>query len=112
MVAGTRVYQSSSAGTVDYVNGFITINSLIISAISNVDGASSTKIRVTAIPASYDVIPVRNQILEIDTVNTNITASVDATAATGVGYITTQTSSGGSSTTVTTVSSTPSSSAY
>ena len=112
LVAGTRVYQTSSAGTVDYVNGFITINSLIISAISNVDGASSTKIRVTAIPASYDVIPVRNQILEIDTVNTNVTASVDATAATGVGYITTQTSSGGSSTTVTTVSSTPSSSAY
>ena len=112
LVAGTRVYQTSSAGTVDYANGFITINSLIISAISNVDGASSTKIRVTAIPASYDVIPVRNQILEIDTVNTNITASVDATAATGVGYTTTQTSSGGSSTTVTTVSSTPSSSAY
>ena len=46
--SGVRTYLNSSAGTVDYVNGTISIGtSLFISAISNVDGESSTKIRVT-----------------------------------------------------------------
>ncbi len=75
------------------------------------DGASSTQIRITAIPKSNDVIPVRNQILEIDLVNTTTGGTVDAQATTGVGY--TVTSSGTTSTTtVSTPSSTPTSSAY
>ena len=39
---------------------------LVEGAVSNVDGEISTQIRVTAIPNSNDVVPVRNQILEID----------------------------------------------
>tara|TARA_E500000081_G_scaffold5384_1_gene6215 strand:- start:203 stop:442 length:240 start_codon:yes stop_codon:yes gene_type:complete len=79
--------------------------------VSDIDGASSTQIRVTAIPKSNDVIPVRNQILEIDLVNTVTGGTVDAQATTGVGY--TVTSSGTTSTTtVSTPSSTPTSSAY
>ena len=111
LVSGTRVYYSSTAGVVDYVNGKITISSITMSAVSNVDGATSTQIRVTVIPNSYDVIPVRNQILEIDTTNTTVTSSVDATASTGVGYTTT-TTGGTTTTTVTTASSTSTSSAY
>ena len=38
---------------------------------------SSTKIRVTVIPKSNDVVPVRNQILEIDLVNSTTGGSVD-----------------------------------
>ena len=72
--------------------------------------------RITVISNSYDVTPVRNQILDRDLTNTTITAGVDATAATGVGYTTTtSTAAGGTTTTTTTVtstSSTPSSSAY
>ena len=107
----TRIYLNSLAGTVDYANGKITLGSVNITGISPVDGSLSTRIRVTVIPSSYDVTPVRNQILELDLVNTTITGSVDAAATTGLGYTTTQTGST-STTTVTTTSSTPSSSAY
>ena len=41
------------------------------------DGESSTKIRITAIPKSNDVVPVRNQILEVDLVNTTTGGNVD-----------------------------------
>ena len=109
--AGVRTYLNSTAGTVDYVNGTISIGTLNITAVSNVDGASSTKIRVTVIPKSNDVVPVRNQLLEIDLVNSTISGSVDAQATTGKGY--TVTSTGTTTTTsVTTTSSTPTSSAY
>ena len=64
------------------------------------------------LPNSNDVIPVRNQILEIDFVNSTITSAVDATATTGKGYTTTTTSGGTTTTTVSTTTSTPSSSAY
>jgi len=106
-----RTYLNSEAGTVDYANGTISTTALLISAVSNVDGASSTKIRITAIPKSNDVIPVRNQILEIDLVNTTTGGNVDAQATTGVGYTVSATGTT-STTTVTTPSSTPTSSAY
>ena len=117
----TRVYFNSFAGTVDYTNGKITIGSLNITSISNVDGSTSTQIRVTVLPSSNDVVPVRNQIIEIDLVNTSIIAAVDLTASTGKGYTTTQTGTSSTTTgtsttttttTVATTSSTPSSSAY
>jgi hypothetical protein len=107
----TRLYLNSLAGTVDYANGTITLGSVNITGISNVDGTLSTRIRITVIPSSYDIIPVRNQIIELDLVNTSINGSVDAAATTGLGYTTTQSGSS-STTTVTTTSSTPSSSAY
>ena len=109
--ARVRTYLNSAAGTVDYVNGTISIGSLNITAVSDIDGASSTRIRVTVIPKSNDVVPVRNQLLEIDLVNSTIGGSVDAQATTGKGY--TVTSTGTTTTTsVTTTSSTPTSSAY
>ena len=110
----TRVYFNSFAGTVDYTNGVISINSLNITSISNVDGDTSTQIRVTVLPASNDIVPVRNQIIEIDLINTTISAAVDLTASTGKGYTTTQTGTTTSTTTTTvsTTTSTPSSSAY
>ena len=109
--SGVRTYLNSAAGTIDYTNGTISTTSLFISAVSNVDGESSTKIRITAIPKSNDVVPVRNQILEIDLVNTTTGGNVDAQATTGVGY--TVSATGTTSTTpVSTPSSTPTSSAY
>ena len=106
-----RTYLNSAAGTVDYSNGTISTTSLLISAVSDVDGASSTKIRVTAIPKSNDVVPVRNQILEIDLINTTTGGTVDAQATTGLGYTVTATGTT-STTTVSTPSSTPTTSAY
>jgi len=107
-----RIYNVIRVGTVDYNSGIVTILPIDILSVSSVDGSSSTQIRMTAIPNSYDIIPVRNQILELDTVNTRISASVDATTSTGVGYTTSTNSSGTTTTSVTTASSTASSSAY
>ena len=111
-MSGVRTYINNTAGTVDYANGKIRINSVTITGVANVDDATSSQIRITAIPNSNDVIPVRNQILEIDFVNSTISSSVDATATTGKGYTTTTTSAGTTTTTVSTTTSTPSSSAY
>ena len=93
LVAGVRVYQNETAGTVDYIAGKITIGSINITTISNVDGASSSIIRVTSVPDSKDVIPVRNQVLEIDFVNTTVTGDEDTIStgdsAAGTSYNTT-----------------------
>ena len=77
LVGGVRSYYSSTAGTVDYTNGTITITSLYVSSVSSYDGATQTLIRVTALPDSLDIVPKRNQLLEIDTTNTTVLAQVD-----------------------------------
>ena len=115
MSGGVKTIYSNEGGTIDYDNGVITINPIHISAVSDVDGAESSKIRFTAIPTSNDIIPVRNQVLEIDEVNSTVLGRVDTAATSGVGYTTTTTTTTTgttTSTTVSTVSSTPSSSAY
>jgi len=112
LVAGVRTYLNNAAGTVDYTNGLVTVGSITITGVAEVDGIISTQIRITAIPNSNDITPVRNQILEIDLQNTTYNGSVDTTTSTGVGYSTTTTSAGTTTTTVASVSSTPSSSAY
>ena len=73
----TRVYTDSTYGTVDYATGEVILTSANITSISNVDGATSTQIRVFAIPSSNDIVPVRNQVLSIDTSNSSITGEVD-----------------------------------
>ena len=77
MSGTTRIYTSTSFGTVNYSTGEVVLTSANITSISNVDGAASTRIRIFAIPNSNDVVPVRNQVLEIDTANSTISADVD-----------------------------------
>ena len=95
LTAGVRQYQDNTAGTITYSTGEIKINSINITSVENVDGAASTIIRLTVIPDSSDIIPVRNQILEIDFVNTTINGTVDTTAVgdTSAGSTETTTSS-------------------
>ena len=77
-LSGTvRVYTSSSYGTVNYTTGQVVLTSAHITSISNVDGAASTKIRIFATPDSNDIIPVRNQVLEIDTANSSVSGGAD-----------------------------------
>ena len=111
IVSGTKTYYSETAGTVDYTNGIITINGILISSVSDVDDVSSIQVRITALSDSNDVIPVRNQLLEIDFTNTTISSKVDAAATTGVGYTTTTTGTT-TSTSVNTTKSTTTSSGY
>ena len=110
----TKTYQDNTAGTIDYVNGQIILTSLNIIEISNVDGATSTKVRLIVTPESNDVIAVRNQVLEIDTANLVVTANVDTiatgSASAGVGVATTSTYSGSSSSASSSSTSTTSSS--
>jgi len=95
LVAGVRTYRTTSAGTVagtvHYATGLVSVNPVYITSVSNVDGSSSTAIRMTATPNSYDIVGERNQILEIDTLNTIISGSQDTIAISGsssTGYIT------------------------
>jgi hypothetical protein len=76
-VGSVRTYVNNSQGTVNYTTGQITINSLDIASVENIRGASSTVIEVTVEPASYDIVPVRDQILEMDTANSTITVEAD-----------------------------------
>ena len=89
----TRVYANNTQGTIDYDTGAITINSLSVLSVENIRGAASTKIELTVVPSSNDVVPVRDQILEIDTANSSITVSADTfvggSSDAGVGYTTT-----------------------
>ena len=92
-VGSVRTYVNNTQGTVNYATGQITINSLTVASVENIRGASSTVIEVTVEPASYDVVPVRDQILEIDTANSLITVEADTfvggSADAGIGYTTT-----------------------
>ena len=89
----TRVYSASNQGTIDYATGSITINSLSILSVENIRGEASSKIELTVVPSSNDVVPVRDQILEIDTANSSITVTADTfvggSSDAGVGYTTT-----------------------
>ena len=107
-----KIYNAIPAGSVDYHTGIISLFPMNFLSVSNVSGIISTKVRLTAVPDSYDIVPVRNQILELDLNNTRVSASVDAITSTGQGYVTTTTSTGTTTTTVSTATSTASSSAY
>jgi len=93
MASGVKSYLNSKQGTIDYVSGAITIDSLNIESITNIGGKTSTIIQLTVTPSSNDVVPVRDQIVEIDVENSNITVTADSfvggSAEAGVGYTTT-----------------------
>ena len=91
--SGVKNYLNSTQGTINYSTGAITLNSMNIVSISNIDGAASTVIQLTVVPSSNDVVPVRDQIVEMDIANSNITVTADSfvggSAEAGVGYTTT-----------------------
>ena len=90
--SGIKTYVNNAQGTINYSTGQITIVSLNVSSVSNIRGATSSVIELTVTPSSNDVVPVRNQILEIDIANSNVTVSEDTfvggSAEAGVGYTT------------------------
>ena len=92
LVSGVKTYANNTQGTIDYATGQVTLNSLNIASISNIRGAASTVVEVTVVPASNDVVPVRDQIVEIDVANSLISVEEDSfvggSAEAGVGYTT------------------------
>ena len=93
LVSGIKTIHNATQGTIDYSTGQITLNSLNVASISNIRGATSSKIEITVVPSSNDIVPVRDQILEIDVANSIVNVSEDTfvggSSEAGVGYSTT-----------------------
>jgi len=93
LASGIRTYANETQGTVNYATGEIILNSLNVASISNIRGVTSTIVELTITPLSNDIVPVRDQIVEIDVSNSNITVTADTfvggSADAGVGYTTT-----------------------
>ena len=93
MDGSARSYANATQGTIDYSSGLVEINSLNVSNIENIRGAASTVIEVTVKPNSNDIVPIRNQVLEIDVANSSVTVEADTlvggSANAGIGYTTT-----------------------
>jgi len=91
--SGVKSYLNSTQGTIDYGTGEITINSMNIASISNIRGTTSTVVELKVTPSSNDVVPVRDQIVEMDIANSTVTVTADSfvggSAEAGVGYTTT-----------------------
>jgi len=84
----TKTITNATAGTINYNTGVVELTSFNITSTTNTDNT----IDVTLKPDSNDVIPVRQQVIEIDTVATTVTAEVDdyatGSSSAGVGYST------------------------
>jgi len=93
LIGGIRTYATNTQGTIDYTTGEIQLNSFNVSVIENIRGEASTVIELTVKSNSNDVVPVRNQILEIDVSNSSVTVESDTfiggSSDAGVGYTTT-----------------------
>ena len=93
MDGSVRSYANNTQGTINYLTGVVEVNSLNVSNIENVRGAASTVIEVTVKPNSNDLVPIRNQILEIDIANSSVTVEADTLVGgstnAGIGYTTT-----------------------
>ena len=84
----TKTITNAEAGTINYNTGEVVLTSFNVTSTTNADST----IDVTVKPDSNDIIPVRQQVIEIDTVATTVTAEVDefatGSATAGVGYST------------------------
>jgi len=93
LLNGVRTYANNTQGTINYSTGQITLTSLNITNVENIRNQTSTAIELTVKPNSNDIVPVRDQIVEIDIENSYITVQSDAfvggSAEAGVGYTTT-----------------------
>ena len=93
MDGSVRSYANSTQGSINYTTGLVEVNSLNVSNIENIRGAASTVIEVTVKPNSNDIVPIRNQVLDIDIANSSVTVEADTlvggSANAGIGYTTT-----------------------
>ena len=89
----TRVYSDSSAGTVDYSSGKISIGAITITSTVNNDAS----IDFTVIPNSNDVVATRGSLIDISLSDIKVNGVIDTIASgessAGVGYTSTSPSS-------------------
>ena len=88
MSASTRVYKDNTAGTINYITGKVSVDSMTLTSTSNGDDS----IDFTVLPNSNDVISNRNQLLDITASQISVTGTADTVASgetsAGVGYTT------------------------
>ena len=88
----TRIYVNSTAGTVNYSTGLITINAINITSTVNVDST----IDFTMIPNGNDVVATRGILVDISSSDITVKGEVDTIASgessAGVGFTSTSTS--------------------
>ena len=88
----TRIYVNSTAGTVNYSTGLITINAINITSTVNVDST----IDFTMIPNGSDVVATRGILVDISTSDVKVVGEVDTIASgessAGVGFTSTSSS--------------------
>jgi len=82
-ISGTsKAYKTSGpVGTVDYDTGKIILDAEDIASVENYDGTTQKQIRITVQPSSNDIVPVRNQVLEIDLYNMSVVGISDSIAS-------------------------------
>ena len=81
LVSGVKTYYNNTQGTINYTTGQITLTSLNVATISNIRASASTVIELTVRPSSNDIIPVRDQILQIDVANSTVSVQSDSFAS-------------------------------
>ena len=83
----TRTYLETNIGTINYATGLLSITGLNITSSTETSG-----ITVTVTPSSNDIVPVRNQLLEIDSATLRVTGESDTIesggSSAGTGYTT------------------------
>jgi hypothetical protein len=93
LIGSVKVYNATPQGTINYLTGQITLNSLNVSDVEDIRGELSTAIELTIKPNSNDIVPVRDQIINIDISNSTIIVDPDTflggSADAGIGYTTT-----------------------
>ena len=92
LVGSTRIYTATPQGTINYTTGQISLTSLNITNVENIRDNTSNVIELTVVPRSNDIVPVRDQILNIDLENSSFIVEVDTYASgsadAGIGYTT------------------------
>jgi len=93
LTGSVKIYNATPQGTINYLTGQITLNSLNVSDVEDIRGELSTAIELTIKPSSNDIVPVRDQIINIDISNSTIIVEPDTflggSADAGIGYTTT-----------------------
>ena len=84
-----KIITTEDAGTVDIAKGLVTLTSFNPSSVVG----DNTYITVTGTPSSSDLAPKRNQLLQIDLLQSTVTPQIDEIATgsviAGIGYTTT-----------------------
>lgn len=77
--SGVRVYLNNSQGTINYSTGAVTVDNILPTAVTNTDNTISMNILFD----SPDIVPLRDQLVEILDADINVTVTEDVAASTG-----------------------------